>query len=304
MQTCLNINSVDNNTLLPVVHHGVADLGGRLDAGVDADDIECSINGTGGATGGDDSEATEDKRGTTGDALTACAALFPGIGTLSRIGRTTLATSIGLLANVWVLIWVTKVEAEVVDDESGLHDIWSLGEVSLGGLRTESLESAQVVWVGGGTEAGEHTKLTKVHGGDTDGEDGTLALWVLLLNVGKGADDLEWLWRWLGLGLDDGLKVTTWDHKDIELGEALLDFLVAHVSLESDTVVDLDGWGLGDKDAFKCLVLRIAWVLVGLVENLERTKNIHSFHSRVKGNEHLHHGNWTSGFFHGCWMLR
>lgn len=250
----LNINPINNNTLLPVVHHGVADLGGRLDTGVDADNVESSIDGTGCAASGDDTEATKDERGTTGDTLTACGALLPGIGSLSGIGRATLATSIGLLADVWVLIWVTKVKAEVVHDKACLHDVWSLSKISLSGLCTESLESAQVVWVSGGTETSEHTKLTKVHGGNTDGKDGTLTLWVLLLNIGKGTDDLEWLWRWLGLGLDDGLEVSTWDHQDVEFGEVLLDFSVAHVSLESDTVVDLDGLGVGNKDAFKGLV--------------------------------------------------
>ena len=42
-----------------------------------------------------------------------------------------------------------------------------------------------------------------------------------------------------------------------------------------------------------------AILLQRLIKDLKRAQHIHSIHSRVKGKQHLHDRNWTSGLFHG-----
>ena len=65
------------------------------------------------------------------------------------IGWASIST-IGLATDVWVLVLVSEVEAEVVDDVSSILDhISSFLEVTLSSMAAEVLKLGHVIWVGG-----------------------------------------------------------------------------------------------------------------------------------------------------------
>lgn len=67
-------------------------------------------------------------------------------------GRT--SASVRLATNVGILILVSKFEAEVVHDVSGIFDnVGSLLQITLRSIAADDLKLGHVVWVGGGRQA-------------------------------------------------------------------------------------------------------------------------------------------------------
>lgn len=221
---------------------------GALNAGVNAYKVKTGVDSTSGSSSSDDSESAQHQRGTTSDRLSASRRLLPGVGALASIRWTTTSAGIGSLADVWVLIWVlSKVESQVINHISLLHNIRAFSQISLRSLRTNILKLSKEIRVRGGTQAGKHAELTEEEGGGADGEDCALTAWVFLLDVGKGLEDAEGL----GLLLDNGLEVAAGDDEDVEGGEGLLQVGVGAVGFEEDAVGGFDGWRAGGEDAFE-----------------------------------------------------
>lgn len=89
----------------------------------------------------------------------------PGVGGAAAIGL--------LVTDVGVLILVTKLEAQVVDNVAAvLDDISALCQVAGGSLAADVLESDDGVGVRGSREAGQDALLGEEQGAGADGEEG------------------------------------------------------------------------------------------------------------------------------------
>lgn len=76
-------------------------------------------------------------------------------------------------SDVGVLVLVTELEAQVVDDISCvLHNISTLAQVSLDGLAANVLERDNVIGVGGGGKPGQDSRLSKQERSGANGEEG------------------------------------------------------------------------------------------------------------------------------------
>jgi hypothetical protein len=154
--------------------------------------------------------------------------------------------SVRLAADVWVLVLVTEVEAEIVDDVAGvLDDVGTLLEVSGSSVAADILELGDVVGVGGGGEAGEDALLGEEEGSGADGEDGALSSWVLLLELGEVDDEAGGL---LLLGQDLG-RVAAQDDEDVKLLKALVGLPEGDLRAYYDTLArEHLGLGAGESD--------------------------------------------------------
>lgn len=112
------------------------------------------------------------------DRVEACCQLLP------RIGR---ASSVGLATNVWVLVLVSEVEAQVVHHISDvLNDVGTLVEIASSSAAAENLELGDIVWVGSGGKASKDALVGEEMGAAADRQEGPLADGVLLLQLGEG----------------------------------------------------------------------------------------------------------------------
>jgi len=84
------------------------------------------------------------------------------------------ATAIRLFfADVWVVVFVTELEAQVVDDvASTIADVGALGQVTLSSQAADVLEADVGIGVGGGGQAREDALLGQEQGARADGEEG------------------------------------------------------------------------------------------------------------------------------------
>jgi len=81
----------------------------------------------------------------------------------------------------------------------------------------------------GGRQAGQNACLREEETAGADGQQCALLLWVLLLQVGEGADEAQGL----GFGFEDGVDAAAGDDQDVEFGEAGVGFLEVHVCAEA-----------------------------------------------------------------------
>lgn len=143
-------------------------------------------------------------------------------------------TSIRLAANIWVFILFTEIKAEIVDDiTSVFNDIGALRHVSGGGVAADILKLGQVVRMGSGGKAGENVLPGKEESSGADGEEGTLAGRVLLLELGPVVDEPKWL---LFL-VEDLLGVAADDDENVEFLEALVGFLEGKLGVDDDALL-------------------------------------------------------------------
>jgi len=208
---------------VPLVLHEASDLVGRLVADEGADKVEGGVEARGDSTTGDDAQTAQLERGSSGVALSARVALLERETALSGVARA--AAVFVTAADIWVVVLLAQVEAEVVDDVALLHDVGALRHVALGRRLAQVLQSDDEVGVGGGAEAGEDTGLGQEEGARADGHEGTLAAGVLDLHVGVGLDEAQWL----HLVLQDLIGAASGDDEDVELGKALVGILEGDV---------------------------------------------------------------------------
>lgn len=122
--------------------------------------------------------------------------------------------SVLLASNVWVLVLITEVKAEVVDDVALVFDnVGALLKVEGSSFTAEVLKCSKVVGVGGGRQAGEDTLLGKEEGTGADGEESALTSGVLLLEFCVCADEGEGL---IAI-LDDFCGVATKDDNNVKV---------------------------------------------------------------------------------------
>lgn len=144
------------------------------------------------------------------------------------------ASSVGLATNIWVLVLVAEVEAEVVDYVAGVFDdVRSLLEVAGGSVAAQVLKLGHEVGVGGGGETREKTLAGEVEGTARDGQDGTLTARVLLLELGKVVDEAERL----GVSLENLLGVAAEDDENVKVLEALVSLLEGDLGANNGTLL-------------------------------------------------------------------
>lgn len=226
----LDVNAIYNNALVPCVLHESRNLICSLLVDHDADQVKAGIKATGNSSSCNHSQSTKTERSSASIALTSGVALLPRIATLASIGW---STGIRLAAHIWVLLQITKVETKVVDNISLLHYIAALGKISLASLRADLFEFSIEVGMSRGRQSIEDALLSEEEAASADGQEGTLLLGELLLEVRPSLDETERL----GLVLDDGIGSSTWDDQDIELLKTSIGILDLHVSAEGSTLL-------------------------------------------------------------------
>ena len=148
----LDVSAIDDDTLAPFVAHDPGDFFGAVLADESADEVQSAVNTGQHAGGGQDAQAAEAEVGALNDALAAgvadleadgalasSARAAPAVGTLfdGAGGRGPALRHAALLAvlllgqQVRVLVLVlAEVEAQVVDDVAGVHDVGAVGHVA------------------------------------------------------------------------------------------------------------------------------------------------------------------------------
>jgi hypothetical protein len=133
-------------------------------------------------------------------------------------------------ADVGVLLLVSQVEAEVVDDEADvLLDLGELIiELTLGSCLAQLLELDDVVRVGGGGQAQQDALVGQEQRAGADAHESALLGGVILLQLGEGADEVERL----GLLLENGGAVAARDDEHIVVLQLLVGLLPAELALD------------------------------------------------------------------------
>lgn len=179
--------------------------------------------------------------------------------------------SIRLAADVWVLVLVSNVETEIVDDVSGvLNDIGSLLQVAGGSITAEVLECGKVVGVGGSGQAREDALLGQEKGASANREDSSLSGGVSLLEIGKGRDQAK------GLGVlgQDLLGVASKDDKNVKVVKALMGVLEGQLRTDHGSL-SRENLGLGSSDGdFESLCVCCTWGKGRWVSQLMREKRM------------------------------
>lgn len=115
------------------------------------------------------------------DRVEACCRLLPGIGR---------ASSVGLATDVWVLVLISEVEAQVVHHISDvLNDVGTLVEIASSSAAAENLELGDIVWMGSGGKASKDALVGKEVRAAADRQEGPLADGVFLLQLGEGGNE-------------------------------------------------------------------------------------------------------------------
>ena len=163
---------------------------------------------------------------------------------LPSVGGTT--SGVGLAADVRVLVLVAEVKAEVVDDEASVFNhIGALLKVKSGSITANILETSHVIGVGRGGKAREDTLLGQEESSGADGKDSPLAGWVLLLQLGKVADE----GKGLVLFLKDLGAVAAKNKKHVKFLETFVSLLVGNLRANDDALLGQDlGLGTGGGD--------------------------------------------------------
>jgi hypothetical protein len=89
--------------------------------------------------------------------------------------------------------------------------------------------------------------LGEEEGAGADGEEGTFAFGVFLLEIGEGFDEAERL----RFGFEDVVSAATGNDEDVEFGEAGVSFLEVDVGAEAGALVRLCVFGEGDEGGRK-----------------------------------------------------
>lgn len=156
------------------------------------------------------------------------------------------ASGVGLATDVWVLVLVADIKAEVVDNITGVfYDVGTLSEVLGSSITAQVLKLGQIVRVGSGRETREDVLLGEEERTGTDGEDGSLASWIFLLELREVGDQTERL----QLLVDDLLRVATDNYKDIKIFKAVVGLFVSDLRANDDTLLrERVGLGANDGD--------------------------------------------------------
>ena len=226
----------------------------RIIADQRPDHVERTINAASRSSRGQHAQTAEAEIHALHDALTAVVACLPAHAALANGGgtpspvRTLLngrrwvgerrlaAFVLSVLLprhDVWVIVFVlAQVEAEVVDNVALVDDIAALGHVAHSHVRAQDLQLGDVVWVRGGTQAGEDASLSQEERPGADAHKCALAVRVALLDLGELLDQCNRL----RLGLKYNIATTAGNDHEIELSETLHGVLVSHVRPEGGTL--------------------------------------------------------------------
>jgi hypothetical protein len=247
----LDVGAVDDNTLAPFVAHDPGHFFGGVLADQGADEVQGAVDTGQHARGSQHAQAAEAEVGALDYALAAGVADLQADGALAsgahaatavgtlldragRCGATALRHAallavllLGQQVRVLVLV-LAEVEAQVVDDVAGVHDIRTIGHVALRSVAADDFELGHEVRVGGGGEAGQDAGLAEEERAGADAHEGALAGGVLLLLLGEGFDEGERL----GLGLEDFLRLAADDDEDVDFVQARHGVGVAEVGFD------------------------------------------------------------------------
>jgi len=273
-----NINAINNNALLPLILHDSRNFSSRVLTDHDTHKVQARIQTTCNATRGDDSQSTKLNLSTTSNTLAAGVTLLPSVAALACHGWTS-SSNICLAADIWVLVEIAQVEPQVIDHVSLFHEIAAFCQLLLRTGTADILELCVEIGVCGGRQAIEDALLSEEEGAGVDGEESSFLLWIFLLDVGVGLDEVE------RLGLlfipDDVFGVAARDDDDVELVETVLGFIVTHVRTETGTLgrdrVFIVG-AEGDLEGFGSIVID---VVPSIGQDLERAHEVHGVHARV-----------------------
>jgi hypothetical protein len=141
--------------------------------------------------------------------------------------------SVRLAANVWILVLIAQVKAEIVNNISSiLDDVGPLLQLSLGSVAAQDLKFGHMIRVGCGRQPGENARLGEEEGSGANGEQGPLAGGIILLNLCEGIDEGQRL----GLVLQDIFAIATEDDENIKVLQALMGFFEADLGADDNTL--------------------------------------------------------------------
>lgn len=115
--------------------------------------------------------------------------------------------------------------------------------------------------MGGGRETGEDALLGKEEGAGANGEEGSLAGRVILLELGEGSDERKGLIA----GLDDRRGTSADDDKDVKVIEAAVGLLEGDLGTDDNTLLR-DDLRLGSRNgALECPggCMTCSWLAIG-----------------------------------------
>jgi hypothetical protein len=251
-----DINTLDNDSLLPFILHLASSLDGRLVANQSTDKIESSIETSRNATAGDDTESTKLELSTSGIALTTSVALLERKAALASVAGTTTCVRVGTSADVGAVFFFVDVEAKIVHDVALLHDVEALGHVAMGYTLVHVLHLDHVVGVGSDVQSRKDACLGHEKRSGADRHESSLSHGVLGLDIGIRLDQSH------GLGsrvlakvgnAEDVVSAATGDDDNVEIGELLVSLLEGDVGLERDALRRGDEVGVADEGNFKSL---------------------------------------------------
>jgi len=322
----LDVGAVDDNTLAPFVAHDASDLFGALLTDEGSDHVQGTVDAGQHARRGQDAKSTEAQLGALEHALATGVAHLQADGTLAsgtraaptvgtlldRARRGTLRHAallavllLGQQVRVFILI-LAKIEAQVIDDVTGVDDIGAVGQVTLRSVAADDLELGHVVRVRGGRKAGEHACITQDQRAGAHAEQGALAGRVFLLLLGKGFDEAHRL----RLGLEHLLGAAADNDQNVDLVQAAHGVCVAEMGLDGGALgagdvliaASEDGaesfgfWGRTDMSAqpkpcesrdVRISLTRVTPVVLGPGEDLEGAGHVTQVKLVLNGNEDL-----------------
>lgn len=282
-QGSLDVETIDDNALAPVPLKGSGHLHRTLLVNHGADEVQGGINASADTTRCYNTETAKSHRCTANDRLAACVGALEGHASLSGIRRS--SSSVGLATDVGVIILLTKIESEVVDNVSGVfYDVGTFLEVLCSGITAHVLKCSKVVGVGGRRETRENTLLGKEEGTGADGQNGSLTGGVTLLELREVGDEAQRL----KLLLDNFLRVASHDDKDIKVLEAFVGLLIRDLGSNEDTLIGENlGLRTDDGDLKSLGALRVLEIVGGRVEHLERAGEVKKVKLLVNRKEHV-----------------
>lgn len=225
----LDIDRINDNTLLPAVLHSLTDLLSTLVTDQRADQVHGSVNATGAARSGNDTHATKSHGRSAHDTLTSRIAHLARLTALPHRRVAALSPRV-LLEHVRVVLQVlTEIEAALVDDVPfALEHLGAGLELFLRRFLRQDLQLDVLLWPCGSTQALQYALAGQEQRAGVHTEDGTFLAGIVFLEIGERADQAQRL----GLVLQDLLEVAAGDDEDVVVFERLVGVFVGGVGAE------------------------------------------------------------------------
>ena len=253
----LNVSTIDNDALVPLVTHDAGDLVSGIVANHGTHHIKRTVD-TGSHTAGSKyTQPAKAQVGTFENTLPTSVARFPAHATLPssagamgairpiralfhrrrRVHERALATLVLLVLltshDIGILIFIlAKVEAQIIHHVALLDHIAAISHIALGDAGAQVFELGDEVWVRGGGEAAQQAGFGEEEGAGADGHEGALTSWIFLLDFGELLDEGQWL----GFGFEDLIRAAAGDYEKIDFGKAFHGLVKGHVCTEGGSL--------------------------------------------------------------------